>query len=273
MSTNRIHAPTPDLRIVPGEALHAHEEHDSQRAHPLIKRLKHEAYIINPPIVAPIDEGKFVILDGANRCHAFITLGYPHMLVQVTSYESGYVDLETWNHVIGDWDAQLFLNSVADLHGIEVISGQDVHAIAHVLLPNHQVFALCSPVDSVHERNAALRQVVAIYQQHARLYRTPLSEPEEVWSLYEDGVALVVFPRYKPVDIIAAAKYDAYLPPGVSRHIVHGRALRVNYPIENLRDEHSTLAEKNQRLKHWLQEKLVNRQIRYYAETTYQFDE
>ena len=273
ISANRIHAPTPDLRIVSAEALRSHEEHDSQRALPLIERLKSEAYIINPPVVVPIEDGEYVILDGANRCYAFMALGYPHILVQAASYESGYVDLETWNHVIGSWDAQVFLDSVASLHGIEINSGQNAHAIAHILLRNHEVYALCSPVDTVHERNAALRQVVEIYQQQAKLYRTTISEPDEVLPLYEDGVALVVFPRYKPVDIIAAAKYDAYLPPGVSRHIVHGRALRVNYPIVDLRADHLTLAEKNQQLKQWLQDKLVNRQIRYYAEATYQFDE
>ena len=272
-SISRIHAPTPDLQIVSAKALRTHEEHDSQRALPLIERLKSESYIINPPIVVPIDNGEYMILDGANRCYAFMALGYSHMLVQVTSYESGYVELATWNHVVGSWNAQALIDSVGALPGIDLTRGQDAHAIAHILLPDHEVYALLSPVDTVHERNAALRQVVQIYQQQAKLYRTTISEPDEIWPLYEDGIALVVFPRYQPIDIIAAAKYDAYLPPGISRHIVHGRALRVNYPIIHLRDDNLTLTEKNNRLRRWLQDKLVNRQIRYYAEATYQFDE
>jgi hypothetical protein len=33
-------------------------------------------------------------LDGANRCYAFKELGYPHILVQVVSYDNSYVELD-----------------------------------------------------------------------------------------------------------------------------------------------------------------------------------
>jgi hypothetical protein len=100
-----------------------------------------------------------------------------------------------------------------------------------------------------------------------------MAEPEDIWPLYPEAIALVVFPQYQPVDIIAAAKYQAFLPPGISRHIVHGRALRVNYPLDALRDKSASLKEKNAALRVWMQQKLAHRAIRYYAETTYQFDE
>lgn len=62
-------------------------------------------------------------------------------------------------------------------------------------------------------------------------------------------------------------------PPGISRHIIHGRALLVNYPIDALKDTTTTLQEKNDALFAWIQMRLAHRKIRYYAETTYQFDE
>src|SRR5690606_18867749 len=93
MTADRNQAPLPDLRIVSASTLHPHEEHDSQRLLPLVERFRAEDYIINPPIVAPMGASQFVILDGANRCHAFRALEYPHMLVQVAAYESGYVEL------------------------------------------------------------------------------------------------------------------------------------------------------------------------------------
>lgn len=273
MTSEHANAPTPDLRIVPAEALLPHEEHDSQRSLPLIERLKNEDFIINPPVVAPIGSIQYVILDGANRCHSFRALGYPHMLVQVSPYDSGQVELETWNHIVSDWDEATFLSQLAALPEIELVSGQQHQAIAHILTRSGQVLAACSPVRSVHERNAALRKVVRTYQQNAVLHRTTLSEPGEIWPLYETAVALVFFPQYQPADILAAARHEAYLPPGVSRHIVHGRALRVNYPIERLKDKTTQLSDKNEQLRHWLQRKLAQRQVRYYAEATYQFDE
>lgn len=271
--TSRDHAPIPDLRIVLTSNLHAHEDHDSQRSLPLIDRLEQEETIINPPIVAPMGDDHYVILDGANRCHAFQHLNYPHILVQAASYDSGLVDLQTWCHIVGDWDAQIFLDHLARLPDIEISDGQNIHAIAHILLKDGRVIALRAPVQNAHERNAALRDVVHIYQQNARLNRTTITEPEEIWPLYPEAIALVVFPHYEPADIIAAARYKAYLPPGVSRHIVYGRALRVNYPIAILRDQNTHLDAKNQELRAWLENKLANRAVRFYAESTYQFDE
>ncbi len=265
--------PPPDLRIIRTESVHPHEEHDTQRSLPLIERIQHDDVMINPPIVAAMGVSQFVVLDGANRCHAFQHLGYPHILVQVVSYESGFVELQTWQHIISGWDAEAFLDHLNTLKEIRLVQGQDANAIAHILFRDGQVYSVGAAVATTHERNAVLRQVVAIYQQNAHLFRTATSEPSELWPLYPKAVALVVFPKYTPQDIIAAAKYQAYLPPGISRHIVHGRALRVNYPMLILRDHNTRLMDKNAQLVEWMQDKLAQRQIRYYAEPTYQFDE
>ncbi len=98
MTLPQLDAPHPELRIIPTEALRPHEEHDNQRSVPLAERLSQETHMINPPVVAPMDDG-YVILDGANRFHAFTHLGYPHILVQIVDYESEWVELDTWHHV------------------------------------------------------------------------------------------------------------------------------------------------------------------------------
>lgn len=266
-------APPPDLRIVPTATLRAHEEHDSQRSVPLAERLRHESIMINPPVVAPMRVDEFVILDGANRVHAFEELAYPHILVQVTPYETGQVELSTWNHVIGNWDSGVFLAHLDHLDGITVIDGHHADSIAHVVMRNGGDFTLQSSVHTTQERNAALRRFVSLYQRNARLHRTADIEVDQAWRLYPEATALVTFPLYQPSDIIEAAREKAFLPPGVSRHIVHGRAIRVNYPLDMLREVRLSLDEKNAALRTWMQTKLANRQVRYYAEATYQFDE
>ncbi len=273
MNTRSL-APTPNLRIVAVEGLLAHEEHDNQRSAPLIARLEQDEYVINPPIVAPLSEpDQYVILDGANRCYAFQQLGYPHIIVQVAPYDSGYVELETWRHVVSGWEQAAFLSHLEALPNVILNEGQDKHAIAHVMLRGGELLALTSPLESTAERNKALCEAVRVYQRNAKLYRTALAEPEEVWTLYPEAIALVLFPHYHPADIYAAAQPDAHIPPGVSRHIIHGRALQVNYPMMLLRDTMMTLADKNAQLTRWLQEKLAKRKLRYYAEATYQFGE
>jgi hypothetical protein len=271
MDRNSI--PTPDLRILPVSVLHPHEEHDSQRSEPLIDRIRTENTMINPPLVAPINGDQFVILDGANRVHAFCELGYPHILVQVASYDSGLVELSTWQHVVAAWNEDQFIQHLRQIPEIALQSREDADTLAQIVLRDGRSLVLCAPVTSLHERNAALRRAVAVYQQNARLNRTPLTDPDEIWAMYPDALALVIFPPYEPADIIAAAEQHAFLPPGISRHIVHGRAIRVNYPLDTLCDPNMPLEQKNADLHEWMQKKLANRQIRYYAEATYQFDE
>lgn len=272
MTTTR-EVPTPDLRIVSTGSLKPHEEHDMQRSVPLIESLKSAHIMINPPLVAPMSNGDYVILDGANRAYCFSALNYPHILVQVASYDSGLIELDNWQHVVAGWNADEFIRHLRSLPDITVSEGDSDGAIAYLHLRDGQIISLHAPVNSLHERNAALRNVVGVYQKNAALHRTTLTDTGAVGSLYPDAIALVVFPRYEPDDIMQAAKAHAYLPPGISRHIVDGRAIRVNYPLEFLRDPDKDLHEKNEILRRWMQEKLASRQIRYYAEGTYQFDE
>jgi hypothetical protein len=264
---------SPDLRIVGIQSLYPHERHDSQRAYPLIERLKDETSIINPPIVASIGDENYVVLDGANRYYAFSHLGYQHILVQVVSYHSTVVELHTWRHVISNWDIDQLLHLLRQIPEIRLVDGHTDHDIAHILLKNRSTISIAAPQATFYEANAALHRVVQVYQQNAILHRTAVSSSEEIWESYPDGIAVIDFPQYHLEDIIRAAKQKAYLPPGITRHVIHGRALRVNFPLDFLRNSTLSLEEKNQQLKQWLQAKYANRQVRYYEEATYQFDE
>ncbi len=272
MLSNPISAPPPDLRIVEASAVLPHEKSDDQRSLPLIERLKKAEFFTNPPVVSAETDGKYVLLDGSNRHRSMQALGFAHILVQVADYESDFVDLGVWQHIVSDWDAQQFLRQLEQIEQIDIRDGWNAQAVAQVLLRGGPVYSIHAGINSLVQRNATLRQVVKTYHDNATLYRSPLSDPAQIWSLFPSGFALVMFPNYQPQDIIAAALQQAYLPPGVSRHIIHGRALNLNYPMRQLRAD-LPLAEKNQQLAAWLQEQYAARGVRYYAEATYQFDE
>jgi len=273
VNKHTLSAPPPDLRIIPIDSLLPHEEHDPQRSEALVNKLQSAEYMINPPIVAPVDSSHYVILDGANRCYTMKQIGFPHIIVQVVTYDSGYVELDSWKHVVSDWELGALLEAIKHIDGITIHDGQDTNSIAHIVMRSGQVISLLAPIESTHERNTLLREFVNIYKTNAKLYRTALMEPDEIWLLYPSAIALVIFPKYAPADIIAAAKYKAFLPPGISRHIIHGRALKLNYPMSLLLNTSHTLLEKNQALSTWVQSKMTERSVRYYAEATYQFDE
>lgn len=177
MSFNQTDAPQPDLKIVLTDTLHPHEDHNSQRSQPLIERLASETVVINPPIVAPMGASQLLVLDGANRFQALSHLGYPHILVQVAPYESGYVELKTWRHVVCDWQRETLMEHIRQLEDIQILNGQHNSAIAHIIFQDNSVTALMSPVENTHERNAALRQVVNIINRMPLYERTALVEP------------------------------------------------------------------------------------------------
>jgi len=269
----RNSAPTPDLRIVPVSSLRPHEEHDSQRSEPLIERIRSETVMINPPLVAPMHEDEFVILDGANRFHVFSQLGYPHILVQVAAYESGFVHLSNWQHAVASWSLDKFIEQIKQIPQVRLVQDSDNPVIASILARTGDLITVHCETISQQATNATLCQFVSVYQRNAKLHRTASTNVDEVWEAFPDAFAQITFPPCTPADIIAAAQHHAYLPPGISRHIVEGRALRVNYPLAALCDANITLKQKNADLRRWLQNKLANRQVRYYAEATYQFDE
>lgn len=276
MHMMRSNAPTPHLRIVPTESVHPHEEHDDQRAKPLIARIRKAEKFINPPIVAPMnDQDEYVVLDGANRCYAFQYLEYPHILVQSVAYDSEYVELSTWHHIISDWDSETFLTGIEKLADIQLspISEVAKSSVATIRFRDGSIFNITTSASTTQERSAVLRQFVRLYRENAVLYRTAIGNTQDIWTLYPRAIALVEFASYQPEDIITAAREHAFLPPGISRHIIQGRALKLNYPLALLRNEHTDLDEKNHALQSWFQARLRNRQVRYYAESTYQFDE
>ena len=271
MKANPISAPPPNLCIVPIEKILPHENSDAQRSQPLIAQLRQADLFTDPPVVARIPARRYVLLDGSNRHNSFKALAFRHLLVQIVDYESEFIELGVWQHIVSDWNAAHFIRQLQAIPAIDIRDGWDSDAVAQILLREGPVYSIHAAIDSITERNFTLRQVVAAYHDHATLYRTPLTDPTQIWPLYPTGIALVMFPTYQPPDIIAAATKQAYLPPGVSRHIVHGRALKLNYPMAKLRED-LPLEQKNRALQEWVKHRLAQRSVRYYAEATYQFD-
>ena len=273
----------PDLRFVPVEALIPHEQHDPQRSAPLVQRLREQGVLRNPPVVTPLhpDEDLFVVLDGANRATAAAAAGLPHMVVQVVRYEDPGIRLTTWHHALSELPiAQLeaALNGIAGLgcleadlrHARAVLARRE--AIAFVALPGDRALTLHGGGE-LSQRNAVLNAVVDAYRSRSRFYRVPSDSLLEAQAEHKDVTALVVFPHFEPDEVLELAASGARLPAGITRHLIAWRALRLNLPLERLADTRATLAEKNRWLQDWLREKVHQRQVRFYQESTVLFDE
>ncbi|MBE2192825.1 MAG: hypothetical protein IAE83_01485 [Anaerolinea sp.] len=272
----------PNLQIVRVDQLLPHETHDNQRSTPLIKRIQESGIWLNPPVVAPMDNERYVILDGANRHFCLLSLGYPYILVQVVDYESESVKLETWHHVVSGLSWFEFLRNLREIpalkmEGMDLLSARaklaQREALAYTVLSDNRAYALSADANTLAERNHVLNRIVDTYKMSGTLNRINTDSLSVARRLYPNAVAIIVFPRYEPPEIMVAARDRAYLPPGISRHIILGRAMRLNYPLAALSENGETLTQKNEALQKWIQQRMADKRVRFYAEPTYLFDE
>ncbi len=271
----------PVLRFVPVEDLIPHEQADQVRTEPLVQRLRAEGILKNPPVVAPIpDEPRYVVLDGANRVEAARRLGLPHLVVQVVDYEDPRLVVEAWTHVISGGSPESFFAAVQEIEGITLEPSERLHAraelarrqaLAYLVCPRGDIYLVRAEGD-LYRRTALLNLLVDIYKSRFRFYRTTTDQLEHILPYYEQVIAVVVFPRYEPAEIIELARNGARLPAGITRHIIPYRALRINISLDILAAP-LPLEEKNAWLAEWFRRKLAAREIRIYEESVVIFDE
>jgi hypothetical protein len=275
----------PDLRILPVERLIEHEFNDIERTRPLAERLAAEGILKNPPVVTPSggDTDRFVVLDGANRVTALELLGYPHILAQVVAYQPPQVTLTTWHHVIVGLDPKELTADLSAHEGIDLILTDPLRARAglarrdylmYVIRADSELFAArnSEPGLEINDQISKLNTLVNTYKDRCSLHRVMTEDLSEINGLFPGMAGVVVFPQYDPSEVLELAQDGQLLPAGLTRHLIQGRALRINYPLQDLKSD-SSLEQKNERLDRWFEQKVRTREVRFYGETTYLFDE
>jgi hypothetical protein len=269
------------LRVVRLDDVLLHEQIEKKRVERLIQRLKEDQLLKNPPIASEYN-GKFILLDGATRITALKQIGCRDVVVQVVDYEAPGMVLETWNHMLLDAPVDELFRSLRGVEGLTLdqtgtagagaaLERRD--AIAALLLADGQAYALRAAGDGKLEQQAKLlNRVVAAYEGRGEMYRVAHTDVERLLAEHGRLSALVVFPRYRPDEIRRLALNGAKLPMGVTRHIIPGRALRINIPLDILtRDE--PVEQKNAWLDDWMKARMRERSVRFYQEPVFLFDE
>ena len=271
----------PNLRMLPTSSLIPHEDYDPQRVEILAQRIRQEDRLKNPPITAAIPEtDRFVILDGTNRVQAFAALSIPHIIAQVVSYGDPGVMLDTWNHVVAGMDAGEFESALNQVPGLRLYPSSLEEArealvmdqATAYLVKERGVQKICSMEGCPQRDLRLLNGIVKAYRGRAGIFQASNDRWESQAPYYPDITALVVFPRLSPSDILTATREDEKLPYGVTRHIIPNRALNINIPLSVLAAGW-TFRRKKEWLRQWLMERMASSAIRYYAESTFSFDD
>ena len=267
------------LRFVPLEQMLLHEEDDPIRVKRLMHALRTYSKLRNPPILAE-HEGCYIVLDGATRTTALSEMKCRDALVQVVDYYGEAIKVSTWHHVLVGMPQNYLLSCLADVDDITlqpVDPGTakrmlDAREIACcVVMRNGQQFAVLCTDNNV-ERARLLCELVAVYRGKAEVHRTVEVDLPTLIEEYSELSAVIVFPPFSPDEIIQVAMNGAKMPMGITRHLVSGRALGLDVPLDMLGDAQA-LESKNEWLREQIGKRLQTNKIRLYQEPVFIFDE
>jgi hypothetical protein len=272
-----------NLEIVSLQNVLLHEEIEHQRVNRLVERLEVDRVLKNPPIVTEVRANgvpQYIVLDGASRTSALRALAIPDILVQIVDYHSPNLRLESWNHLLLDITPHKLrqeLDQVACVAMVDMSADQarqeleERRILAYLKFSDGRHVGLrCS--SDLNEQAHALNEVVRSYESKVELYRVASTDPGQLVADPARLSAVMVFPKYKPAEIVQLALNGAKVPMGITRHIIPGRALRLNLPLDIL-ERAEPLSAKNEWFDVWLQDKIRNRNVRYYQEPVFLFDE
>lgn len=258
------------LKVVPIEKILVHEEMDMDRVEPLVKKIKAEGRLANPIIVANLDNGKYLQLDGMNRLQAFKKLGYKTILVQIVDYnDQENVDLSTWTHLF-NVDKKKFIQAVKQIPGIVCKRGT-VENVGHRYIREKglgRLCTICAKDNSVYliftngdlmDKIAKLNEIVKLYDTKiVRDVLLPYLNTGDIQVLFDHNPQtnmMLVFPTITRHQVVKVVEKGGLLPTGLTRHIIRGRCLNVNMDLAIFNPKYS-LKKQNQLAKNSMENKI-----------------
>jgi hypothetical protein len=271
----------PKLHILPLSSLILHEDNDRQRTLPLVDKLRAQGILRNPPLVMPLEDksGRYMVLDGANRVTALQELEFPHIVAQVVSPGDPGIRLDTWHHVVWGMGMDELLANIRSVGGLKLIelkpgqpreSGPDCLPV-EVQLADGRIFLTCTTKKGL-QQMAYLHGIVDSYKEKAFLDRTSESSIDFFRKAHNNLTALFIYPHFDIRYILSLAGDGHLLPAGLTRFTVAPRALHLNYPLHEM-SSGKPIEFKEAYLSKWLQERIKNKNIRFYEEATFLYDE
>jgi hypothetical protein len=266
----------PELHMMSLDEVVLHEDPDMERVARLVDRFSADGVLKNPPVVGRSPGHRPIVLDGANRVTSLRKLDYSHVLVQVLDLSDPGLQLERWHHAVEHVLAEELLARAAAVDGVTLVDGERPRmsnpvVLARLRFPRRETVTLLGASELL-ERVRQLHQITRAYHRFSNFDRVSYSGMEHLVRNYRSFTALVSFPRFDLSELQAITASDRTVPSGITRILLPKRALRFNVQLEILRAGLS-LEEKEIWLQQTIQEKVVDKSIRFYREPTFFFDE
>ena len=276
----------PKLDLVATERVRFHEHPQRRRTLRLVEKIRQDAFLRNPPIVAGLGAGDYLLLDGANRVSAMKELGYSHIPAQIVDYGDPAIQLKVWHHALIQGRSLNLLETfraMPELRVDPVSTGKlgrylelrrvyaifvDESADCWGLFPSTGVHS----VDSF-DRIAVMGRIVASYEGQSDLERIKLADfsalPDVLRSLEHQ---LCLFPGLTKEELMDLARAKVMIPTGITRHLIPGRALGLNIDLGFLTENTSEEA-KQKHFRAHLDQLEMDGRIRFYEESVFVMNE
>jgi hypothetical protein len=209
----------------------------------------------DPPIAAH-HNGCFIILDGATRTQAMKELGAAQIAIQVVHYQEPIVRLDTWTHLlmeVPDQEVCERVQTAANMRGHPI----EPEMLHEGLATGRFSFGFCSDDGTAigfncsndhRHRIAQLNRVVEACQGLSNIYRTDINDLSILKARYSNLSVVIFYPIFRPMDIVQCVLNEVEMPAGITRHLIDGRVLELNLPLDMLTAPGS-LDDNNRRLR------------------------
>lgn len=244
------------IQVVAADRVCLHEDHEPNRLDDTCQSISQQGMLLHPPIARQMQDGRYLILDGAHRTAALQKLGCHRIPLQVVT-DADY-QLEAWAHVVpsGAWLNEL-LQSGAFLCTNEQ-GGEQIATILHADGTKTYVTAKQAGAGSAHLL-ALWHRIVQSYSSSYPVRRIP----QGLEVLPEKGMVCLRYRPYTIEEIEAIVTHGHVMPAGVTRFLISGRLLNLKIPLSLLLHRHFDEQEWAAYKQHWANS------LRMYAETVY----
>ena len=236
----------PVLKLVDLSSIELQEEAEGKRLELLIEAFKKSGILKDPPVVTKGLGKKLIQLDGTNRINVLRQLGCSHIVVQVVDYhDTSQVLIKNWVHV-SKVNIREFVRKLNIIKGAKTESfkiGLGVTLTGHPLASATIIFrdgtglSLYTHSDIL-TRVRLLRSVVKLYEQLIERDRQvsieSMQQLSDFFNKHKDKNVALFFPSFSSHEIYTLLAKGIILPTGITRHVINGRVLRINYPIAML---------------------------------------
>lgn len=269
----------PKLEILPISQIVFHEDHNEERVKTLTESMRRGNILKNPPVVAShVTSGRYILLDGANRLNALMSLSISDVVVQVIDLDDPGLLVLSWHHAVEGFEKELFLNLIGETKELSItlnksngFNNQSKNLLCQIQFSDGSIYDVHARPDII-SRVHHLHKITAIYKGSRYMDRVSYTNLDHLKHNYARFSCLLVFPEFTKSELLELTSANLKIPSGLTRITLPKRALRLNVPLDILRFDVSP-DQKNHWLQNRINDQIKDKSIRFYREPTFLFDE